>query len=142
MSDLQEHLPEQIIELKAFRIKRDREKLCQCKEKNIEVDPINRVVSCGKCGAWIEPFEALLYMATEHENHYREVKELLAQRREIANYKPHLIVIRKLEERYRGRKMLPECPRCKQPFFFEEIDGWINREWYEKQRQTSLGDKS
>ena len=35
----------------------------------------------------------------------------------------------------RGGKMLPMCPNCSEPFYFERVCSWTNRQLYEKRKE-------
>jgi len=122
-----EKLPDSIVQLDMVRLNRDRKKFCSCAKATYEVDEVNRVVTCRQCGAWVEPFAALADIAHRHEEREREQQRLLDQRREILNYKPHLLVMRELERGYRGKTMLPACPHCHRGLYFEELNHWVNR---------------
>jgi predicted molibdopterin-dependent oxidoreductase YjgC len=127
-------LPENIVHIDVLRINRGIEKRCKCKDKTFIVDTQNRCVNCGSCGALIDPYEAIEYLATYWERVEQQTEALLEQRRQIANYKPHLVVMRELERRYRGKKMLPCCPHCGRGFYFEEIKSWVGRGYEEHRR--------
>lgn len=121
-------LPENIINIEMLRINRNIGKRCKCIEKKFTVDANNRFVYCRECGALVDPYEAIEYLARHYEQLEEETKFLLEQRREIVNYKPHMVVFRNLERDYRGKKKLPCCPKCGEGFYFEEITNWVNRE--------------
>ena len=133
-----EKLPDSIVRLDLVRLNRDRKKFCTCAKATYEVDEVNRVVTCRQCGAWVEPFAALADIARRHEEQEREQQRLLDQRREILNYKPHLLVMRELERSYRGKTMLPTCPHCHRGFYFEELSHWVNREIEDARRERDL----
>ena len=126
MDDKEQGLPEKIYPIETLRLMRNATKHCRCENKSFVVDVANSMVNCGSCGARIEPFEAIKYMALHSESLRTETENLLEQRRAILNYKPHMVVFRDLESRYRGKKMLPMCPHCDRGFYFEELKGWIN----------------
>jgi hypothetical protein len=126
-------LPDNIINFTTFKIKHDIQKICQCPEPTYIIDITNRLVTCSQCGAYTDPFDALVCLANKPERLERETEALLRQRQEIANYKPHMIVFRHLEERYRKGKhgrMLPACPQCGELFRFEDIRMWSNEAFH------------
>lgn len=123
-----EELPDQIVEFEALKINRGRKKFCQCLEKKFEIDTQNHIVTCANCGAWVDPFDALVYIGEHYELERHFVQTLWEERKQIVNYKPHLIIIRELERQYRSKSMLPTCPHCGRAFFLEEIKGWQNRD--------------
>ena len=137
MSDFEtEKLPENIVNFTTLKIKYNQQKICQCKEPTYIVDFNNRLVTCSQCGAYTDPFDALVCLANRPERYMRELKALFYQRQEIADYKPHMVVFRNLEQFYRKKKhgrMLPSCPRCNKPFYFEDIDGWVNEGFYKRE---------
>lgn len=133
-----EKLPDSIVQLDMVRLNRDRRKFCTCTKTTYEVDEVNRVVTCRQCGAWVEPFAALVDIASRREEREREQQRLLDQRREILNYKPHLLVMRELERGYRGKTMLPTCPHCHRGFYFEELNHWVNRKIEDAWREREL----
>ena len=128
-------LPDNVVDFTVLKIKYDRGKICQCPNPKYLIDFHNRLVTCAWCGAYTDPFDALLCIARRGEAFREEVAALLEQRREIENYKPHMVVFRKLEQQYRKGKhgrMLPGCPQCGKPFRFEDIRAWFNEGLYFK----------
>ncbi|MDF2854209.1 MAG: hypothetical protein K0Q87_60 [Neobacillus sp.] len=121
--DLQENL----ISLDEARIIRGREKICKCPKRKVVIDTTNRRVTCSSCGAVVDPYDALLDFARRREELTENVERLLEQRKEIASYKPWLKVIKNLESHYRGHKMIPNCPRCSEPFYLEELVHWTGK---------------
>ncbi|QDX93172.1 hypothetical protein EEL30_13165 [Brevibacillus laterosporus] len=109
-------LPGKIVDIDVLRINRNSNKRCQCTEKTFVIDPQNRAINCGRCGAPVDPYEAMYYLATEQEQLRDQVLNLLEQRKQIVNYKPHMLAFRDLERQSRGKKMLPTCPHCHRGF--------------------------
>ncbi|WP_272033122.1 hypothetical protein [Oceanobacillus kimchii] len=93
------------------------------------LDTRNRRVMCSSCGAIIDPYDAMYDMALRWEQMNEQLDYMLEQRKQIINYKPWLKAIRYLEKQYRGKKMIPECPRCNEPFYLEELNSWTGREF-------------
>lgn len=122
-------LPDKVVGLDQVRIARGLGKICQCQKRKFVLDTDNRRVTCRSCGAVVEPYEAILDLARQREEYVRQTERLLEQRKEIASYKPHLVVIKSLEQQYRGKKMLPCCPRCNEPFYLEELVRWQGRQF-------------
>lgn len=121
-------LPDKITRIDVLRVERGRQKVCQCKEPCYEVDTENHIVTCLDCGAIVDPFVAITKIATYYDNLNNQVERLLDQAKEIANYKPHLRVIKDMEHQY--RTMVPMCPHCHKAFDFTEIAGWYNKKYY------------
>lgn len=128
---MSDKLPDNVKRIDVLRIEYGMKKLCQCNNPHYMVDYQNKLVHCTDCKAIVDPFEALCNIARHYDNLGDQVEHLLKQRREIANYKPWLLVFRNLEREYRGKQMLPICPECKEPFYFEHINMWTNRKMHE-----------
>jgi hypothetical protein len=126
----EEELPKELFNIEILKTKINAKKLCNCYDRKFEVDPINKFVSCTKCGAIIDPFEAIYEIARSRERIVEENKRLLDQRQEIKNYKPHLLVIKNLEKHLRSGDMLPTCPHCDKPFELGKLDHWVNKKYY------------
>lgn len=104
--------PEKIVPITSLRIVRDKNKKCTCRNRAFEVDTQNREVLCADCGAVVDPYDAIKDIAVLYERFNREVESLYEQRKQILNWKPHLLPLRELERIYRGGSMLPCCPHC------------------------------
>ena len=138
-------LPEKIIEIDQLRINRNIDKLCTCRNRRFMLDTTNKRVICNECGAEVDPYDAMYEMATSAEGLKKQVDRLLEQRKQILDYKPWLVTIRKLESKYRGKKMLPNCPRCDEPFYLEELTRWTGRQFADariKRVKEGLGAKT
>jgi hypothetical protein len=120
-------LPDNIKRIDVLRLERAKQKPCDCRTYRYEIDNANKLVYCRDCGAIIDPFTALWNLAWHYEHLGDQVQSLLEQRKQIANWKPWLLVFRELESRYRSKEMLPCCPECHKPFYFERINTWTNR---------------
>jgi len=134
---LSDKLPNKIIRLDQIRINRGLDKVCSCKNRKYEIDTTNRRITCSSCGAMIEAYEAMLDLANRWEYMNKQIENLLEQRKQIMNYKPWLVVIKYLEKNYRGRKMLPVCPECNEPFYLEELTKWVAKEYADKRIKNS-----
>lgn len=68
-----------VLSFDLLRVERNRGKLCKCDPPHLEVDPVNRIVTCKDCGATIDPLEALLSICKYNE-------QLEEYQREAVNY--------------------------------------------------------
>ncbi|MCA1066162.1 hypothetical protein QTG56_25150 (plasmid) [Rossellomorea sp. AcN35-11] len=128
---MDKQLPNNIIQIEQLKINRNLNKLCSCNNRRFTLDTQNRRVLCDVCGAVVDPYDAMYDLASKRVDLQREVETLLQQRMEIAEYKPWLKVIKSLEKHYRGKHYLPNCPRCAEPFYLEELSHWTGREYAE-----------
>ena len=118
---MSDNLPDKVIPISTLRIIRDKNKKCTCRNRKFEIDTQNREISCQECGAVIDPYVALLDIASHYEQFGKEVDSLLTQRKQIIDYKPHLLVMRELEKIYMGGRMLPCCPHCSKGIHVKEL---------------------
>jgi len=101
-----------------FRVERGREKLCRCKKPKYEIDTVNRIVMCTRCGSITDPFDALLNLSQNWER-YEEYQETALKkcrvygemadkelRRRFRNK-----IFKDLEKQY-FQGLLPHCPNC------------------------------
>lgn len=126
-----EALPDKIKRIDVIRIEYGKRKLCECRNPHYEIDYTNRFVTCEDCGAVVEPFEALYEMALHYRRLEEQISALLEQRKIIENYKPHLVVMKELEKRYRENNysMVPVCPICREAFDLKDIISWRHRKF-------------
>jgi len=132
---MSDKLPDKIIPISTLIINRAKRKTCQCRNRKFEIDTTNREVICQECGAIVDPYDALLSIATHYDQLSEEVKYLLEQRKKIIDWEPHLVAIRKLELIYRGGKMIPCCPHCKNGLYANELLISSMNKKYEEQRR-------
>jgi hypothetical protein len=141
--------PDKIVSFETLKIKRNMRKICNCENPQYDVDITNRAVWCRECGAWIDPFEAILDIANHAEKLEQDIAHLEDKQKEayekiqklngeieiLAKKRARLNIFKKLESEYRSN-MLPHCPKCGQVFHFEEITGWVNRKYVEEESEA------
>lgn len=64
---MSDRLPDKLVSLDQVRINRGLEKICKCENRKFVIDPTNRRVTCGSCGAVVDPYEALYEIALNDE---------------------------------------------------------------------------
>ena len=112
-------------------IQNNKRKECNCKNRTFEVDSINRLVYCRKCGQVVDAFEAieeLLKNDSMFEQHlsgqYEYAKELTAW---FHNHKEP-IALKEMLSYYR-RGLYPYCPACGKMIDLSNIKMWGNKEF-------------
>ena len=119
-----------IVRLDLVKINRGREKLCKCVAPHFEIDTENRIVLCQKCGAILDPFEALVKLA-EHPEKMVEMQKQMQERikaykEEVEQERSKMIkskVFREMQRHYNAG-LFPYCPECKMQFDPVKIDRW------------------
>lgn len=131
-----------ILDLDVLRISRNKNKICKCETFNYELDSVNRIVICKGCGAIIEPFEALITMASYFEQIEQAIRKkeqdieklngiidnLCKEAEKARKYKAKEEIIKCIEKQHKDN-MAPYCPNCEKPFLLEKITGWRNRNY-------------
>ena len=115
-----------IINLNPVIIDRKRERNCQCEHPQYSIDVTNREVRCTQCGNYVDPIDALMYLAEEWEQIEKWEERQKEIVRQLSKYKPWKKGLKRLEENI-GRKgdKLPICPHCGKGFHLEEIKGFV-----------------
>jgi len=129
-------LPDKVIELEVLRINRNIDKKCRCYNRTFVVDPTNKIILCGECGARVDPYEAIYDLAYNRERMVEENRRLLEQRKQIESYKPFLVVIKELEKKYRNKnELLPCCPHCHRGIYLKELLAESTSKQFEDRRR-------
>ena len=128
---------ENIINIDVLRVNRRVEKKCTCDVKKYSVDTVNREITCG-CGMVVDPFEAMLDLATHYERVNDQHKALHEQSQQWKKEKPYSVIFKGLEQHYGRGTMLPHCPKCEAMFDFKDITFWGNAQFYRKLEQSLL----
>ena len=118
-----------IINIDTLIINRNREKICKCSKPSFIIDTQNHIVQCKECMAILDPFEALLKIATMFDEINNEVKNAINYRNELMKYKPHLKEAKRLEQMMREEDLLPICPKCGKAFEWNKLTSMINKNY-------------
>jgi len=127
-----------------LRIKRGVGKVCRCDGMAFIVDPDCRRIYCNTCGAEVDPFDACYRIAAFGQRYFSRVNELVRENAKQTKLNVRSTLFLGLESEYNGKnKMYPLCPRCREPFAFEELTSWTCagmaepriREWQKKRKE-------
>lgn len=124
-----------IADIELLKIKRNLRKICTCEEKKFTIDTQNRTVWCSICDAYIDPYDAILYLARNIEKYEEQAQYFLNRIKEYATYKPYLRVMKYIEQNYRANNysMIPRCPKCNEHFHLEELTSWTNKNYIKEE---------
>lgn len=109
-----------------LKVEYDRRKVCECNPRTFILDYKNKLVYCSKCGAIIDPFEALLDMA----------ENAVSIQRDVVAYADLAAKERKIYMRFRGVNdiskkfrdgLWPVCPYCKELIDPMEISSYARK---------------
>lgn len=138
-----------IIDFRIMRINRNAQKICRCNPPSYEIDTKNRLIQCTKCNAYIQAFDALLYMAENMEEYdskidkiHEEIKKITEKRNkyarevnELSRKKFRMNKFRDIQNSYM-RGMVPVCPHCEKAFDPTEIDGFTNKDYCDYKKKV------
>lgn len=143
-----------IIDFNIMRINKNAQKICRCDPPNYEIDVTNRLVQCTKCNAYIQPFDALVYLAENIEKYNEiiekyenEISKIIDLRNEYAkevnalsDKRFRLNKFRDLQNSYM-KGMMPRCPHCGKAFDPTEIDSYTNKNYCNYKKKKSRDEK-
>lgn len=119
----------EVVQITDLRIDQNAGKVCMCHKPKRIINTKSRQIYCEQCGARLDAFDALVHISRQMKDDNHAIHRLREQAEQLKNYKPWLKIIRHLEKKYRGKKMLPTCPRCAEPFYLEELRDWTRKEF-------------
>lgn len=119
-----------IINFGLLKAEVNRKKLCRCQDASCTLNVNNRLVICDKCGAIIDPFDALLKIADKNQEweEYQKKARLRAEQ-----WQQEADRALKLMLRYKNTRRIaenckdglcPVCPECKKAIAPERITRW------------------
>lgn len=133
-----------VISFDVIKINRDCRKICTCKPPAYEIDVKNRLIQCTECGAYIDPFDAMVELATNGERLEKQLEELIERKKSYAKEVNELYTKRFRLKKFRDlqncylKDLMPYCPRCEQPFDPTEITSHSHKNYcgdYKKKRE-------
>lgn len=116
-----------------------RGRTCTHNRQRYVVDQAHGTVYCKDCEEPVSAFRALCEIADEESRFRQSWAALKIRYDEMQSYKPWLLVVRKLERMWRGKRMLPCCPHCGHGLYAEELTGSAVGIEYETERRKHDG---
>ena len=113
-------------------IKRDRQKICQCKNPVYEIDENNYLVYCKECGAILDPWAVLFEIASRWEEIEKTMKREKEQLEIWRAEEKKIMRFRGVQDITRNYKkgMWPICPHCKKAFDPSKIVRFVSEKFY------------
>lgn len=141
MADIIEE-KDKILSFTLFKVEKGREKICKCNPPHLEIDTVNRIVTCTDCGATLDAFDALVticeYMKRYEEYQKKTVKQIEVFRREADkewNRRMKNRAFKDMDLQYRNG-LYPHCPECGKLFDPMKINRWSNKTFYEEDSEN------
>jgi hypothetical protein len=132
---------DKIINLDMLRIQRGTKEVCRCiGEPHYIIDPDCRKIFCGKCGAEVDPFDAMHKLSMIGRQYIETLNRLKEEIREAEKKHRRTNLFRELEGWY-YKKMYPECPHCHVPIRFEDLTSFTCEEWAMKRWEAMKHEK-
>lgn len=125
--------PSAVVSLEGFRKRREKKDACQ--HERYILDTECGTVECADCGAIVSAFHALKKIAFHESQAFRKLSGMRKEIAEIMGRRSWLKAVQELDRLWRGKRMLPSCPHCKQGLFAEDFAGSAVGVEYEKARR-------
>lgn len=126
-----------IISFDLLKIEKGKNKFCKCDPPHYVIDSVNRIVTCVKCGAVIDPFEVLITLCSYEDKFTEYQKNALEKAKtyaEMADKEYHRLiknkVFKNMDSNYRNN-LYPICPNCKEIINPVKITDYGNPKFYE-----------
>lgn len=147
MNDIVKVGKDKVISFDLLRVEKGRKKLCKCNPPHLELDTVNRIVTCADCGATLDAFEALMSLCN-HMDKYREYQQEALKKCELYgkwadeewNRRMKNKAFKDMDKQYHDG-MLPHCPECGEVFEPMKISRWTNRKYCKKSETNNVQDK-
>lgn len=141
MADIIEE-KDKILSFTLFKIEKGRKKICKCNPPHLEVDVVNRIVTCTDCGATLDAFDALVTIC-EYMNRYEEYQREAIKKTNIYREEAN----KELRRRMRNKAfkdmdseyqsgLYPHCPECGKLFDPMRISSWSSKAFYEEDSEN------
>lgn len=124
---------DKILSFTLFKVEKGREKICKCNPPHLEIDMVNRIVTCTDCGATLDAFDALVticeYMKRYEEYQKKAVKQIEVFSKEAErewNRRMKNRAFKDMDLQYRNG-LYPYCPECGKLFDPMKINSWANK---------------
>lgn len=132
---------DKVIQFEIMKINRDCNKICKCNPPTYEIDTTNRLIQCTTCGAYVEPFEAILKLSEYGEYLHKEIERLKEKRNlyakevnELGSKRFKLNHFRNLQSSYL-QGLSPICPKCNKPFDIMKITSHTSNKYIENEEE-------
>lgn len=124
---------EKVISFELLKLQAGKKKICTCNPPQYEIDSVNRIVICSKCGATIDAFDALLNLCNytkKYEEYQTEALEKIKVYREMAEAELKRRIkngiFKDMDTQYKNG-MFPHCPECGKEFNPIQINRWSRK---------------
>ncbi|MDQ7982262.1 hypothetical protein QYH69_34115 [Paraburkholderia sp. SARCC-3016] len=132
----------EVIDLGEYRVERKPHRPFDgtCQHKHLTVDQNGGIITCDDCGKQIDAFIALNLMLDSYSKYWAKLNSKDKSLQEQAHRQLHLKAAQRVEDAWRGRKMIPVCPHCSEAIFPDDGFGstLVNREIAVRRRQAKI----
>lgn len=126
-----------IISFDLLKTEVNRQKICRCKDASMILDVNNRLVICDKCGAILDPFDALMRLGDKQQEWVDYQKKALESLKALKNkaklYSEEAQKALTSMQRYKNTRriarmcedeLFPVCPECEKIIDPAKINRW------------------
>lgn len=132
-----------VVDIGDIRVARglSRRAYSSCRHAQLVYDKTERRVWCKDCERDVEPFDAFESVVGQFYHAKRHYEALQRQVEEAQAHSMHLIACKNLESVWRGNKMAPACPHCREALLPEDFKTLGLRVSAELARQKRIAKK-
>ncbi|WP_342632697.1 hypothetical protein [Marinobacter alkaliphilus] len=114
-----------VVDIGDIRVARGKTRVpCEtCRHRQLVYDPTERRVYCEDCQQDVDGFDAFLNLVHQHESAWGAIRKA---RTEILEAQSHNLISRAakaLDQYWRSRKTVPNCPHCNEALLPEDVAG-------------------
>ncbi len=103
-----------------------------CPHKHLTYDQTNEIIECKDCRSIVSPFKAFIKLLNDWQKSINTLKARYEELNELEKRKEKglLLATRKVDNAWRQRGMVPNCPHCREAIFPDDCfgDSLVNKE--------------
>lgn len=120
-----------VINIKKYFVRKRLEKVCNCSNRTILYDPINRTLECQECGAILDPYCVIEELATAESLYYSKIESLKEIKSDLEKWLANNRMGQALRTiaQYIRNGQIPCCPHCDKPFNLEDLKTFCSKDY-------------
>lgn len=130
MSDIKEPPQNNVINISPL-IYAKKHQGCNCTNRIFEVDEVNRMITCQKCGQVIEPFDVVVDLLSGNKRYDAYLENRAERAKELHEWfhKYRMpIALKEFASQIR-QNLLPRCPHCNEMIDISKITCWAHEKF-------------
>lgn len=92
-----------------------------CRHQRMVYDEAVRRVYCEDCEQDVEPFDAFVLLVQQHDSAWKKIQRASNEASEAAKFQLRSRAAKVIDQVWRSRNMVPNCPHCREALLPEDI---------------------